>query len=106
MKFKYITTSKAVKEVVWLRKFLLGLRVVPLVESSLVMFCDNNKVVAQCKEPRNHWNGKHIVRKNYLIREIVMRGDMVVKKITSIKNLIDPFTKTLSTRVFDGHRIA
>ena len=106
MKVKYITTSKAVKEVVWLRKFLLGLKVVPLAVSPLVMFCDNSKMVVQCREPRNHWNGKHIVRKNHLIREIVMRGDTVLKKIASVKNLVDPFTKTLSTRVFDGHRIA
>ena len=73
MKFEYITTSKASKEVVWLRKFLLGLRVVPLVVLPLVMFCDNSKVAAQCKEPRNHGNDKHIKRKNHLIHEIVMK---------------------------------
>ena len=32
-----------------------------------------------------------------------MRGD-VVEKITSTKNLADPFTETLSTKVFDDHR--
>ena len=33
-----------------------------------------------------------------------MRGDVAVEKITSIENLVDPFTKTLSTKVFDHHR--
>ena len=33
-----------------------------------------------------------------------MKGDVVVEKITSTENLIDPFTKTLFTRVFNGHR--
>ena len=35
-----------------------------------------------------------------------MKGDVVVEKITSTENLIDPFTKTLFTRVFNGHRVA
>ena len=39
-----------------------------------------------------------------MIREIVMKGDVVVEKIASIENLIDHFTKTLSIGVFDGHR--
>ena len=73
MKVEYITTSKETKEVVWLRKFLLGLRVVPLAVSPLVMFCDNSRVATQCKEPRNHGNDKHIERKNHVIREIVMK---------------------------------
>ena len=56
------------------------------------------------KEPRNHGKGKHIKRKYHLIREIVMRGDVVVDKIISIENLMDPFTKTLSIGVFNSHR--
>ncbi|KAL6319824.1 hypothetical protein AAG906_036888 [Vitis piasezkii] len=56
------------------------------------------------KEPRNHQKGKHIERKYHLIHEIVMRRDMTLEKIAFAKNLVDPFMKTLSTRVFDGHR--
>ncbi|KAL6334186.1 hypothetical protein AAG906_006771 [Vitis piasezkii] len=52
----------------------------------------------------NHRNGKHIERKYHLIRETIMRGDVALEKITSIENLVDPFTKTLSTKVFDHHR--
>ena len=37
------------------------------------------------------------------MHEIVLKGDVVVE-IASIENLADPFTKTLSTRVFDGYR--
>ena len=55
------------------------------------------------KEPRNHGKGKHIKRKYHLICEILVKEDMVVE-ITSTENLVDPFTKTLSTRIFDGHR--
>ena len=46
----------------------------------------------------------HIEMKYHLIHEIVLRRDVVVKKIGSMKNLKDPFTNTLSIRVFDGHK--
>ena len=73
----------------------------PLVVPPLVLFCDNSEAMAQSKKPRNHRKGKHIERKCHLICEIVMKGDVVVDKIASIKNLVDPFMKTLSIRVFD-----
>lgn len=33
-----------------------------------------------------------------------MRGDVAMEKIAFAENLANLFTKTLSTRVFDGHR--
>ena len=36
--------------------------------------------------------------------EIVQRGDMMDDKIPSMDNLADLFTKTLTGRVFVGHR--
>ena len=33
-----------------------------------------------------------------------MREDVIVEKITYTENLVDPFTKTLSTRAFDEHK--
>ena len=43
---EYITVSKATKEVFWLQKFLMGLGIVPLAVLSLVLFCDNNGMMA------------------------------------------------------------
>ena len=59
--------------------------------------------MAQSKEPRNHGRGKHVRRKYHLIREIVQRGDVLVIKIATADNLADPFTKALSTKVFNRH---
>ena len=58
-------------------------------------FCDNNGVVAQSKDPRNHKKRKRIERKYHIIRDIVARGDVVVVKIDSANNLVYPFTKAL-----------
>ena len=69
----------------------------------MIVYFDNSDVVANCKEPKSHQRGKYIERKFHFIREIVEFGDVTVCKIKSEDNLADPFTKTLSSRVFEGH---
>ena len=51
MKIEYVVALEAVKETVWLWKFLMGLGVVLLVVSPLILFCNNKEAVAQSKEP-------------------------------------------------------
>ncbi|KAH9698286.1 reverse transcriptase Ty1/copia-type domain-containing protein [Citrus sinensis] len=51
-KAEYVAASEAAKEVVWLRKFLQDLEVVPVVTAPLKLFCDNSGGVAQSKEPQ------------------------------------------------------
>ena len=69
----------------------------------ITLFCENSGAVAQSKDPRNHKKGKHIERKYHIIWDIVARGDVVVAKIDSANNLVDPFTKTLPHRTFESH---
>ena len=33
----------------------------------------------------------------------MQRGDIIVEKIASKDNLVDPYTKALKTKVFDSH---
>ena len=103
MEAEYIAASEAAKEAVWLKNFLLDLRVVPSAQSAITLYCDNSGAVANSREPRCHKRGKHIERKYHLIREIVGRGDAVVSQIASEDNLADPFTKGLAQKIFDQH---
>ena len=103
MEAEYVAATEAAKEAVWLRKFLRDLEVVPDSEQPIALYCDNSGAVANSKEPRSHKRSKHIERKYHLIRDIVARGDVEVKKISTHDNIADPFTKTLSSRVFDKH---
>ena len=41
--------------------------------------------------------------KVHLIREFVQDGEIVVEQIASANNLADPFTKTLTEKVFSSH---
>ena len=103
MEAEYIAACEVAKEVVWLKKFITDLKVVPNMDKPIVLYCDNSGAVGNSKEPRCHKRGKHIERKYRLIREIVHQGDVVVMKIASQDNLADPFTKTLPAKSFEGH---
>lgn len=87
----------------WLHNFLQKLELVPEVDRSITLYCDNNGAVANSKEPRSHKTGKHIERKYHLIREIMQQGDVYVCKIPTESNLANLFTKNLLTKVFKGH---
>ena len=60
MEVEYFAACEAVKEAVWLKKFLSNLGVMRMEQVSITLFCDNSGAVAQSKDPRNHKNGKHI----------------------------------------------
>ena len=59
----------------------MELGVIAKVVDPMILYCDNSRVVARAKEPRNHREGKHIERKYHLVRESVRRGDIRVEKI-------------------------
>ena len=67
-------------------------------DKSVTLYCDNNGTVANLKESRSQKREKYIERKYHLIRDIVNREDVVVKKIPTLDNLADPFTKTLTEK--------
>ena len=98
-----MAVSKAAKEVVWLKNFLMDLRVVLIVQLVNILYCENSEVVGNSMEPRAHKKGKHIEHKYHLIQEIVQIGDVKVIKIASANNLEDPFTKSLLAKTFDSH---
>ena len=46
---------------------------VTIISNPVDLFCDNNGVIAQVKEPRSHQISKHIFRRSHLIQEIIER---------------------------------
>ena len=91
------------KEAVWIKNFITGLGVVPSILDPLEMFCDNNRAIAQAKEPRSHQKSKHILRRYHLIREIVECGDVKISKVASGDNVTDPLTKQLARDKHEAH---
>ncbi|TYK28745.1 gag/pol protein [Cucumis melo var. makuwa] len=51
MEAENVAACKAAKEAVWLRKFLNDLEVVPNMNLSIILYCDNSGAVTNSKEP-------------------------------------------------------
>ena len=58
MKAKYIVISKAIKKVYWYKKFAAKLDVMP--SDAIVLYYNNNDIIALAKEPRSHQKSKYI----------------------------------------------
>ncbi|KAL0329156.1 UNVERIFIED_CONTAM: Retrovirus-related Pol polyprotein from transposon TNT 1-94 [Sesamum radiatum] len=106
---EYLTASKVAKEVVWMKNYIQELGVVPSITELVVIFCNNNRAIAQAKEPRSHHRLKNILRRYHLLREMVSRGDVRMDRVSSTENTADLLTKSMSqiahTRHLDKMRL-
>ncbi|GJV71668.1 retrotransposon protein, putative, ty1-copia subclass [Tanacetum coccineum] len=92
---KYISASEATMEVIWIRKFIDGLRVTPNNNEPMEMYCDNYDVVIIDNEPGVQRGAKHYRRKVHCIREVIEEGDLNLLKVHIDDNIVDPLTKAL-----------
>lgn len=100
---EYVTASITAKEVVWMRKFISKLGVVPTIKLPVPLYCDNTGAIAQAKEPRSHQRNKHIERRFHVIKEFITDEEVKILKVASVDNTSDPFTKAMSQAQVDRH---
>ncbi|GJT97353.1 retrotransposon protein, putative, ty1-copia subclass [Tanacetum coccineum] len=93
---KYIVAFDASKEVVWIRKFIFGLGVVPTIEKPINMYCDNTRAIAITKDHGVTKGARHFCAKVHYLRETIKMGDVRIEKFNTYDNLVDPFTKALA----------
>ncbi|KAL0294157.1 UNVERIFIED_CONTAM: hypothetical protein Sradi_6901200, partial [Sesamum radiatum] len=86
-----------------MKNYIQELGVVPSIAEPVVIFCDNNRAIAQAKEPRSHHRSKHILRPYHLLREMVGRGDCRMDRVNSAENTADPLTKPMSQVAHTQH---
>ncbi|GJT79661.1 hypothetical protein Tco_1054003, partial [Tanacetum coccineum] len=93
---EYIAAFDASKEVVWVRKFISRLGVVPTIEKPINMYCDNTGAIAIANESGITKGARHFRAKVHYLREVIEFGDIKLEKIHTDDNLADPFTKGLA----------
>nr|GEY49037.1 hypothetical protein [Tanacetum cinerariifolium] len=93
---EYIAAFDASKEVIWVRKFISGLGVVPTIEEPISMYCDNTRAIAIANESGITKGARHFRAKVHYLREVIEYGDIKLEKVHTYDNLDDPFTKALA----------
>ncbi|GJS54738.1 retrotransposon protein, putative, ty1-copia subclass [Tanacetum coccineum] len=100
---KYIATSEAAMEAVWIRKFISELGIVPKINEPIRMFCDNSAALHFANEPGAQRGARHYHRRYHYVRESITLGEIRFLKVHTDDNLADPFTKVLSKGKLTQH---
>lgn len=95
---EYISTCSTCYEVVWLRKFFVGL--FDQVLESTIMYYDNHSCVKISKNLVFHNRSKHIEIKYHYICNIVQKGVVRLKYVSIDEQVADFLTKPLSQMKF------
>ncbi|GJT28213.1 hypothetical protein Tco_0908488 [Tanacetum coccineum] len=92
---EYIAASDAFKEAVWVRKFISGLSVVPIIEEPVKMYRDNTGAITTANESGITKGDRHYRAKVHYLRKVIEFGDIKIEKVHTYDNLVDPFTNAL-----------
>ncbi|GJS69336.1 hypothetical protein Tco_0702177 [Tanacetum coccineum] len=104
---KYIAGVEASMEAVWMRKFIDGLgNVMPANKRHMDMLCDNMPTISIANDPGIMKGARHYQRKYHYIREVIQDGEIVLKKVHTDDNLVDPFTKPMPYNKYFEHVMA
>ncbi|GJV52541.1 retrotransposon protein, putative, ty1-copia subclass [Tanacetum coccineum] len=87
---EYIAAFDASKEAVWIRKFIYGLGIVPIIQEPISMYCDNTRAIAIAKDDGVTKGARHFRAKVHYLRETIKMGDVKIEKIDTDDNLADP----------------
>ncbi|GJU99148.1 hypothetical protein Tco_1328419 [Tanacetum coccineum] len=79
----------------YIRKFISGFGVVPIIEEPITVYCDNTKAIAIAKDHEVTKGARNFHAKVHYLRETIEMGDVRIEKVDTYENLTDPFTKAL-----------
>ncbi|GKC35815.1 hypothetical protein Tco_1048199 [Tanacetum coccineum] len=88
-----IASLEAAMEAVWIRKFILGLGIVPTTNKPIKTFCDNSAALLIANEPGVQRGARYYHRRYHYVRECIELGKINLLKVHTADNLVDPFTK-------------
>ncbi|GJR71489.1 putative reverse transcriptase domain-containing protein [Tanacetum coccineum] len=78
---EYIAAYDASKEAVWVRKFIYGLSIVPIIKEPINMYYDNTGAITIANESRITKGARHFYAKVHYLREVIEFGDIKLEKV-------------------------
>lgn len=94
---------EATRQVVWLKNFLPGLKVVDNIFKPLTLYCDNEPAIFYANNNKSSAAAKHIDLKYRVVQHRIQDQTINVKHISMTSMLADPLTKGLPPNIFPEH---
>ena len=88
---------------VWLKSFIIGLRIVDSISRPLKLYCDNLAAVFMAKNNKSGSRSKHINIKYLAIREHVKEEKVIIEHISTESMIGDPLIKGMPPKYFKDH---
>ena len=103
MEAEYVACYEATCHAIWLRNFILALKVIHSISRPLKLFCDNSAVVYFSRNTRSTSRSKHIDVKFFFVKEKVAEYLISVEYTPTTSMLADLLAKVLLFCVFQEH---
>ena len=103
MQAEFIACYEATGQVVRLKNFIPGLKVVDSISRPLVLYCDNEPAVFYASNNKSSVAAKHIDIKYHVVKDRIQDHTIDVKHISTTRMLADPLTKGLPPSIFREH---
>src|SRR4051812_43361507 len=102
MAAEFVACFEASNQGLWLRNFVIGLRILEGIERLLKIYRDNNFAVMY-KNNRSSSKSKHIDIKFLAVKERIQSGQICVEHIGTKSMVADSLTIGLAPKVFHEH---
>jgi hypothetical protein len=93
-KAKYMASTQATKEAIWMTKFMKELRYTKE-KKVMVIRCDNQGAISLTKNPTQHARTKHIDVQHHFVQERVENGKITFEYCSTKDMVADVLTKAL-----------
>ncbi|CAM8993750.1 unnamed protein product [Rhodiola kirilowii] len=98
---EYIAAGSCCTQLLWMKQMLSEYGVE---QKEMTFYCDNMSAISISKNPVQHSKTKHIDIRHHFIRELVEQKVVILKHVTTDKQLADIFTKPLDAAQFETLR--
>ena len=100
MQAEFVACYEAVRQAVWLKGFIPGLRVVDSISKPLRLYCDNKSAVFYANNNKSSGAAKHIDIKYFVVKDRIQDHTIELEHISTKEMLADLLTKGLPPNIF------
>ncbi|KAM1263711.1 hypothetical protein ACFX2G_029302 [Malus domestica] len=100
---EYLSCCETVNQAVWLKNFIMGLKVIDSIARPIQIYCDNNAAIFFSKNNKRSAATRNLDIKYLIAREKVVAGLVKIDYLETGSMIADPMNKAVPNAVFKKH---